>query len=378
MGLGVSLPALKRRSATPASRASRAAAAVVLAAGLALTGACGGGSGSGSGGDDITVGVLLPGGGASRFGQFDKPLMEKQLKRLCPHCPPAAVAATGEPAVQRQQLEAMITRGVDVLIVAAVDPEALQSSVQSAHQAGIPVIAYDRLAQGPISGYVTFDGATVGRLQGEALLKGMGTKADGRQIVMMNGATIDPNAGWFKRGALSVLKGKVDIGKSYDTVGWRPENAYVNMTGAIAALGAGNIDGVLAANDSLAGAVISALKASAVRPLPPVTGQDADLDAVQRIVQGDQYMTVYKPYKAAADAAVEMALALGRGESVDSIASTTVDSVTTKDIPAVLLPSVTVMADNIKNTLVKDGIYTIDQICTPKLRSACDKAGLTG
>ncbi|CAM5738619.1 hypothetical protein SALBM311S_09516 [Streptomyces alboniger] len=284
---------------------------------------------------------------------------------MCPACAAAAVAATGEPAVQRQQLEAMITRGVDVLIVSAVDPEALRSSVESANQAGIPVVAYDRLAQGPISGYVTFDGATVGRLQGEALLKAMGAKASSSQIVMMNGATIDPNAGWFKRGALSVLQGKVKIGKSYDTVGWRPENAYVNMTGAIAALGAGNIDGVLAANDSLAGAVISALNASAVRPLPPVTGQDADLAAVRRIVKGDQYMTVYKPYKPAADAAVEMAVALGRGDSVDSIATGTVDSVTTKDIPAVLLPSISVTAGNIKDTLVKDGMYTIDQICAP-------------
>lgn len=371
MGLGVGLPVMTRRSL------SRGSVAIAVAAGLTLAGACGGGGDGGGRGDSITVGVLLPGGGASRFGQFDRPLIEQGLKQLCPHCPAATVAATAEPAVQRQQLDAMITRGVDVLIVAAVDPKALRSSVESAHRAGIPVVAYDRLAQGPISGYVTFDGTTVGRLQAEALLKAMGAKASGGQIVMMNGATTDPNAGWYKRGALSVLKGKVKIGKSYDTVGWRPENAYVNMTGAIAALGAGTIDGVLAANDSLAGAVVSAFNASAVRPPPPVTGQDADLTAVRRIVSGDQYMTVYKPFKPAADAAVEMAVALGRGRTVESIATGTVDSATTEDIPAVLLPSVSVTVGNIKDTLVKDGMYTIDQICTPKLRSACDKAGLT-
>ncbi|MDX3522596.1 sugar ABC transporter substrate-binding protein [Streptomyces scabiei] len=373
MGLGVGRSAVKRRSL------SRTAAAAVVAVGLVLTGACGGdeGGASGSGGDDLTVGVLLPGGGASRFGQFDRPLIEKRLKELCPGCPAATVAATAEPAVQRQQLDAMITRGVDVLIVAAVDPKALRSSVEAAERAGIPVVAYDRLAQGPISGYVTFDGEIVGRLQGEALLKAMGTKADGGQIVMMNGATTDPNAGWYKRGALSVLEGKVKIGKSYDTVGWRPENAYVNMSGAISALGADNIDGVLAANDSLAGAVVSAFGASGVRPPPPVTGQDADLAAVRRIVAGDQYMTVYKPFEPAADAAAEMAVALGRGESVDRIATGTVDSPTDQDIPAVLLPSVPVTAGNIEDTLVKDGMYTIAQICTPKLRPACDKAGLS-
>jgi D-xylose transport system substrate-binding protein len=356
---------------------------VGVAALLALTGACGAGGGGdgGGGGDDdesLTVGLLLPGGGASRFGQFDRPLIEKRLKELCPGCPNVMVGATAEPAVQRQQLDAMITKGVDVLIVAAVDPKALRSSVDAAARADIPVVAYDRLAQGPISGYVTFDGDIVGRLQAETLLKGMGAKADGGQIVMMNGATTDPNAGWFKRGALAVLEGKVKIGKSYDTVGWRPENAYVNMSGAIAALGSENIDGVLAANDSLAGAVISALDAASVKPLPPVTGQDADLVAVQRIVRGEQYMTIYKPFKPAADAAAEMAIALGRGESVDSIATGTVDSPTTEDVPAVLLPSVSVTVGNIEETLVKDGLYTIDQICTPKLRAACDKAGLTG
>ncbi|MFG2130689.1 sugar ABC transporter substrate-binding protein [Streptomyces sp. NPDC048751] len=374
MDLGAGLRVVKRRSLGHVS------VAIMVAAGIALSGACGGndgGGGGGGGGDGSpTVGVLLPGGGASRFGQFDKPLIEKKLKELCPDCPAASVAATPDPGVQRQQLEAMITRGVDVLIIAAIDATALRPSVEAAHRAGIPVVAYDRLAEGPISGYVTFDGAVVGRLQGEGLLKAMGTKARGGQIVMMNGATIDPNAGWYKEGALSVLNGKVKIGKSYDTVGWRPENAYVNMTGAIAALGGGDIDGVLAANDSLAGAVISALNARQVRPLPPVTGQDADLVAARRIVRGDQYMTVYKPFKSEADAAVTMAVALGRGQSVDSIATDTVDSPTTKNIPAVLLPSVSVTAGNIKNTLVKDGVYTVDEICAPNLGSACEKAGL--
>ncbi|NEA64356.1 substrate-binding domain-containing protein [Streptomyces sp. SID12488] len=369
MGPCAGRPAMKRRFL-----------AVSVAAGLVLLGACGGGDGNGGGGvggDSPSVGVLLPGGGASRFGQFDKPLIVKKLKQLCPDCPAATVAATADPAVQQQQFEAMITRGVDVLILAAVDPQLMRPSVEAAHRAGVPVVAYDRLAQGPISGYVTFDGEEVGRLQGEGLLKAMGSKADGGRIVMMNGATTDPNAGWYKEGALAVLKGRVTIGKSYDTVGWRPENAYVNMTGAIAALGAENIDGVLSANDSMAGAVVSAFNSAKVRPLPPITGQDADLMAVRRIVRGEQYMTVYKPFKRATDATVEMAVALGRGEKVEAIATESVDSPTTKDVPAVLLPSVPVTVGNIGETLVKDGMYTVDEICTPALRAACDRAGLT-
>ncbi|NEC85099.1 sugar ABC transporter substrate-binding protein [Streptomyces sp. SID12501] len=368
MGPGAGRPAMKRRFL-----------AVSVVAGLGLLGACGagdGGGGSGADGDSPTVGVLMPGGGDSRFGQFDKPLIVKKLKQLCPDCPAAIVAATADPAVQQQQFEAMITRGVDVLILAAVDPQLMRPSVEAAHRAGVPVVAYDRLAQGPISGYVTFDGEEVGRLQGEGLLKAMGDKADGGRIVMMNGATTDPNAGWYKEGALAVLKGRVTIGKSYDTVGWRPENAYVNMTGAIAALGAENIDGVLSANDSMAGAVVSAFNAAKVRPLPPITGQDADLMAVRRIVKGEQYMTVYKPFRRATDATVEMAVALGRGEKVEAIATGSVDSPTTKNVPAVLLPSVSVTVADIGETLVKDGMYTVDEICTPALRSACDRAGL--
>ncbi len=376
-GTGVGMRPGGRLSGVRRRSLGRVVVAVAVGAGFVLTGACGGAGGGGGQGAGLSVGVLLPGGGASRFGQFDRPFIEQKLKQLCPHCPAAAVVATPEPDVQQQQLDAMITRRVDVLILSAIDPRSLRSSVEAAHRAGIPVVAYDRLAQGPVSGYVTFDGAAIGRLQGEALLKGMGAKADGGQIVMLNGAAADPNAGWFERGALSVLRGRVRIGKSYNTPGWRPDNAYTEMAGAMSALGADDIDGVLAANDSLAGAAIAALDAGAVRPLPPVTGQDADLAAVRRIVAGRQYMTVYKSYRAEADAAVEMAVALGRGKPVGTVAATTVDNATTKDIPAVLLPAYSVTAGTIKDTVVKDGIYTIDQICTPKLRSACAEAGLT-
>ncbi|MBA4863030.1 substrate-binding domain-containing protein [Streptomyces sp. PSKA54] len=126
----------------------------------------------------------------------------------------------------------------------------------------------------------------------------------------------------------------------------------------------------------MASGAISALKAARVTPLPPVTGQDADLAAVQRIITGDQYMSVYKPYKPEADAAADMAVALGRGETLDDIAQDRVNSPTTKEIPADLLTPVSLTVDNIKDTVVKDGMHTIDQICTPEFMSACEKAGL--
>ncbi|MFI2205972.1 sugar ABC transporter substrate-binding protein [Streptomyces sp. NPDC020192] len=327
--------------------------------------------------DSFTVGLLLPSREAPRWESSDKPLIEQQVKRLCPHCNVAYANAGGDSTAQRQQMTAMITKGVRVVILDATDNRAQRSSVEAAHNAGVPVIAYDRLADGPISGYVSFDGVQVGMLQGRALLKAMHAPAEDRTIVMMNGDPTSSNAASFKRGALSVLRGKVRIGRSYDTPGWSPNNANANMSAAISALGPGRIDGVLAANDAMAAGVISALKTARVKRLPPVTGQDADLDAVQRIVNGDQSMTVYKSFHAEAEAAAAMAVALGRGEKLHTIATTTTDSPTTHDIPSVLLTPVAVTTANIKQTLVKDGVYTIAQICTPQLRAACAKAGLT-
>ncbi|TJZ58991.1 sugar ABC transporter substrate-binding protein [Streptomyces piniterrae] len=358
-------------------------AAVLLVALCVATGsaACGkakeaeraGGPASGNG---VDIGVLLP-DSTARFYNFDRPLIEKKIHELCPSCSVEAVSAQHDVATQQQQMDAMITKRAKVLILDAVDSKSLRSSVDSARRAGTEVIAYDRLAEGPISGFVSFDGERVGRLQGEALLKALGAKAHGGQIVMMNGSSTDPNAAWFEKGALAALKSKVRIGKSYETVGWRPANANINMSGAIAALGADRIDGVYSANDGLASGIISALKAAKIEPLPPVTGQDAELAAMQRIVKGEQYMSVYKPFKPEAYTAATMAVALVRGERLDGIAKDRINSATTRDIPAVLLTPISVTAGNIKNTVVKDGMYTIDQICTPKFASACEKAGLT-
>ncbi|MGX1559996.1 sugar ABC transporter substrate-binding protein [Streptomyces sp. NPDC055506] len=344
----------------------------VLAASLA------GCTDSGEQGDDsLTLGLLLPSRAVPRWEQSDKPLIEKRVKELCPECTVVYANAENDAASQRQQMNSMITGGVSALILDVVDPKALRSSVRAADREGIPVVAYDRLAEGPISGFVSFNGDQVGRLQGEGLLKGMGARADGGGIVMMNGDPSSPNAAWYEGGSRSVLQGKVRILKSYSTLGWRTENAHEHMSAAISDLGPNQIDGVLAANDSIAAGVIAALKSARVSPLPPVTGQDADLDAVRRIVEGEQYMTVYKPFRQETEAAAAMAVALARGNDLDALVTRTVDSPTEQDVPAVLLNPIAVTAETIGQTLVRDGVYTIDQICTPKLRPACDRIGLT-
>jgi D-xylose transport system substrate-binding protein len=362
----------------------RAAVAVAAGAMAVSLAACGSAKESSSDndtpsskkGDAIKVGLLLPENQTARYEKFDKPIIEKQVKDLTNGKGEVVYAnAKQDASTQNQQVDTMVTNKVDVLIVDAVDSKAIATSVKKAKAAGIPVVAYDRLAEGPIDAYTSFDNEEVGHVQGKALLKALGDKAKpSAKIVMMNGAITDPNAAFFKKGALAELKGKVDIAKSYDTKEWKPENANANMEGAISALGKNNIVGVYSANDGMAGGIITALKAAGIKV--PVTGQDAELAGVQRIVTGDQYMSVYKSYPEEAAVAAKMAVALAQGTSLSDIAKDKVDSPTTKAVPSVIVPVVSLTQDNIKDTVIKDGIYTVNDICTAKYKAACDKIGL--
>lgn len=327
-------------------------------------------------GDNIKIGLLLPENKTARYEKFDRPLIEKKIKDLTGGKATIQYNNARQDAnLQAQQVDTMITNKVDVLILDAVDAKAIQNSVKKAVDAGIKVVAYDRLAEGPISAYTSFDNVQVGKTQGEALLKALGAKATpASKIVMINGSVTDPNAAQFKQGAHSVLDGKVTVAKEYDTKEWSPDNANSEMEAAISAVGAKNIAGVYSANDGMAGGIITALKAAGVTV--PVTGQDAELAGVQRIVAGDQYMSVYKPYAPEADAAAAMAVALAKGQSLDSVAKDKVSSASQKDVPSVLVPVTSLTQANIKDTVVKDGVYTIDEICTAKYKAACDKIGL--
>lgn len=366
----------------------RAAVAVAVTAMAVSLAACGSAKESGGNkdkpagnsakkGDALNIGLLLPENQTARYEKFDKPLIEKKVDELTHGKGKITyVNAKQQPDTQSQQMDAMVTNRVDAIIVDAVDYKSIAASVKKAKEAGIPVVAFDRLAQGPIDAYVSFDNVTVGKTQGEALLAALGTKAKSGKIVMMNGSSTDPNAADFKKGAHSVLDGKVNIGKEYDTKEWKPENANSNMEGAITALGKKNVIGVYSANDGMAGGIITALKAAGISPIPPVTGQDAELAGVQRIVAGTQYMSVYKPYIQEGPIAAEMAVALAKGQKLDSIAKTTVDTVSVKGIPSVILPVVSLTKANITDTVIKDGIYKVSEICTPAYKAACDKLGL--
>ncbi|MFF0014690.1 sugar ABC transporter substrate-binding protein [Streptomyces sp. NPDC005374] len=364
-------------------RIAIAVAASTMTLSLAACGALGAASGteaSPTKGNDITVGVLMPEKTNTRYEEFDYPIIQKKVAALT-NKQGKTIYANGEASASKQatQMQQMIDEKVDVILLDAVDSHAIASMVTKAKNAGIPVIAYDRLAEGPIDAYVSFDNELVGEVQGRSLVEAIGSGIDtSDKIVMINGSPSDPNAGQFKAGAMSELNGKVTIAETYDVDGWKPEIAQADMTKAINAIGKDNIKAVYSANDAMAGAAIQAMESAGMTKLPPITGQDAELPAVQRIISGEQYMSVYKPYPGEAEAAAEMAVmkVQGKGIQFDALATDSVDSPTNKDIPAQLVQVVALTKDNIKNTVVKDGIYTIKDICTAEYKSACDAAGL--
>ena len=364
-------------------RIAIAVAASTMTFSLAACGALGAASGSEASptkGDDITVGVLMPEKTNTRYEEFDYPIIQRKVAELTDK-KGKTLYVNGEADAKKQatQMQQMIDEKVDVILLDAVDSHAIAGMVTKAKDAGIPVIAYDRLAEGPIDAYVSFDNELVGEVQGRSLVEAIGSGIDtSDKIVMINGSPSDPNAGQFKAGAMSELNGKVTIAKTYDVDGWKPETAQKDMTEAISAIGKGNIKAVYSANDAMAGAAIQAMQDAGMTNIPPITGQDAELAAVQRIVSGEQYMSVYKPYPGEAEAAAEMAVmkVQGKGIQFDALATDSVDSPTNKNIPAQLVQVVALTKDNIKSTVVKDGIYTIKDICTAQFKSDCAAAGL--
>ncbi|MFG2372866.1 sugar ABC transporter substrate-binding protein [Streptomyces sp. NPDC048504] len=361
-------------------RAAVAVIATTMAVSMAACGKAGDdkksdSSSSSSGGTNASIGLLLPDSVTARYEKFDKPYFEAKVKELCSGCTVQYNNANASAATQAQQVSSMITKGVKVIVISAQDSAAIKSSIQQAVNKGIKVVAYDRLAQGPVSAYVSFDNVEVGKLQGEALLTSLGSKATpSANVVMINGDDADPNAAQFKKGAHEALDGKVKI--AYEQSGlWKDTVAGQKMSAAITQLGAKKIAGVYSANDGMAGGIATVLKGAGISGIP-LTGQDAELAGIQRIVAGTQSSTVYKAFKPEAEAAATLAVDLAQGKSISSLATTTQTSGSGNKVPSQLLTPVSVTKANIKDTVIKDGLYTVAQICTADYAKACKAAGL--
>jgi len=363
----------------------------VTGAGVLALAACGSsnnsttGGGGNSGSTAGKIALLLPETKTTRYEAADKPYFLQKLKDLGYDTSQVIYSnANQDAALQQNQADAAITNGAKVLVLDPVDSASAASIANKAHSAGIPVISYDRLITGSssVGYYISFDNQKVGQLQATALMAAL--TAAGKSsphIVMINGSPTDNNAHLFKAGAHSVFDplvsaGTLHIDKEYDTPDWSPDQAQNEMQQALTALN-NKVDGVYAANDGTGGGAIAAMKAAGVSPLPPVTGQDAELAAVQRIIAGQQYMTVYKAIKPEASAAAQMAFDLASGKSVPSSLTGSKVNNGAIDVPSDLLTPVAVTKDNVKSTIVADGFHTAAEICTTDYAQFCTALGIS-
>jgi D-xylose transport system substrate-binding protein len=370
---------------------------VALVATTALMGgglaACGssdeGGSGSGgataattattgSGGDagkGLTIAFLMPCSTcADRFENQDKPLFERAVQEIAPGAKVIANNAEGDSARQVTQTESAITNGADVIVVSPLDEAAGAAISAKAEQAGIPVVSYDGLiTDGRADFYVSFDNEVVGQMQGEFLAREL---REGATVAFINGDQSIAPGRQFKAGAHRALdplfrEGKLRLGYEGDAQQFDPQKGRTLMEQALTRLN-DRVDGVIAANDGLAGGVVNALEPRGLTGTVLVTGQDATDAGLQRILLGQQTMSVYKAIKAEAEAAARVAVAFGTGKADEAkaMATSTTDN-GAGDVPSILLDPVVVTKDNIAETVFADGFTTPARVCTGKAAARC-------
>ena len=290
--------------------------------------------------------------------QRDKALVEQRAKEL------GAVldvqVANGDDAVQTKQCDNMLTKGIDVLIVAPHNGEIAASIVEAAHRRGVPVIAYDRLIKNSdVDLYTSHQVEKMGEMQADYALK---HKPKGN-YVLIGGSPTDNNALLLRKGQMNVLepaikRGDIKIISQQFAREWKAEEA-LRITEDALTRTRNKIDAIVASNDGTAGGAISALEAAGLAGKVLVTGQDAQKDAIQRIVRGTQTMTIYKPIQPLAYGAVEAAIKLARKEAV-----TAPDKINNGkiDVPSILHQPMAVDKANVDATVIKDGYHKREEI----------------
>ena len=364
-----------------------ASAVAVLLLGLAVAACGGGGNGNGSatasGGSakKIKIALLLPEHSTARYETQDRPHFENTVKSLCPNCSVVYENANQDASEQQSQADSVLTQGIDAMVLDPVDATSASTIVAKAKAQKVPVISYDRLvSNADLAAYISFDNERVGRLQATTLEKKLAQDGNPKgPIVMINGDPTDSNAHLFKEGASSVFsEDGVRIAKAYDTPGYTAANAQNEMQQAITALGNDGFAGIYDANDGIASGAITAMKEAGINPASrPTTGQDAELDGIQRILAGQQYMTVYKAVKTEAQDAARMAVPLAKGQPLPASLINQHTKSGTTSVPSTILTPVAVTKANVASTVIKDGFWTPAQVCTSAFASACKTAGIT-
>src|SRR5882757_2658517 len=337
----------------------------------AVAAGCGGSSSSSGGGP--TIALMLPENETPRYETDDRPDFEKAVEEKCSECEVKYFNAGGDAEKQQSQAEAALTQGAEVLVVDPMDSKSAATIAEKAQAQSVPVVSYDRLIEnGEINAYISFDNKKVGELQSETLAKKL--KEDGHAsgpIIMINGDPADPNAALFKEGAhVGFEAAGVEIAKEYDTPGWSAENAQREAQQAITAIGETGFAGIYAANDDTAGGAIAAMKGVGINPEDvPVTGQDSTVAGLQRILTGEQFMTIFKPIVPEAEIAAEMAISLGETGEVETKEKTEDINNGKAEVPSVLLTSTPV---------TKEKFVAPAVLCEGAFAAACKEAGISG
>ena len=364
----------------------RGLALLAVAACLALTATACGDDSNDSGGANSSetpkVGVILPDTKSSaRWEAFDRPLLDQAMRDA--GVEPIIDNAENDTNKFSTIADSMIQRGVKVLLITNLSDEQGAAIERKAKENGIPVIDYDRLSLGGSADYyVSFDNVEVGRLQGQTLVECLQGRT-GAQIIQVNGAPTDNNATLFKQGAMEVLQPKYDSGE-YVLAGDQAIEKWDNQIGGttfqqMLTANGGKVDGVLAANDGLAGAVINVLRGVGLAGQVPVTGQDATPDGIAAVLRGTQCMTVYKPVPEEAEAAAELAIALAKGDqaAADRLASDKVnDPKGNRDVKSVLRTPIALTKENVKQVF-DDGFVEYADVCKGDVEALCQQAGIT-
>ncbi|CAA9317628.1 MAG: Various polyols ABC transporter, substrate-binding protein [uncultured Nocardioidaceae bacterium] len=328
------------------------------------------GSGTAAAEEGGTIAFLMPDLASTRYEEQDRPLFEAAVQEQCPGYEVVYANADADAAQQQQQANSALAQGATVIVLDPVDSAAAASTVQAAQAQDVAVIAYDRpIPALPADYYVSFDNEAIGASIARSLLDHLEETGAEGGVLQVNGSPTDAAAGLIRDGVSSVLDpSDYEVLAEFDTPGWQPPDAQRWVGGQINQH-RGNIAGVVAANDGTGGASIAAFKSAGIEPVPPITGNDAELAAIQRIVEGSQFNTISKPISIVAEAAAEVACAFAAGNPPEGES-------TLFDTPSQLFEPTVVTRENLKEVIVDGGIYTAEQICTPAYAAGCTELGI--
>lgn len=352
-------------------RTTTAAIALLTAAPLLLS-ACGGDDGGegGEGSEGALVAFLMPDQNSTRYDEQDAPSFENRMQELCPDCRVEYQNADADAQQQQQQFEAALADGAEVIVLDPVDSSAAAGLVQQAQSQDVAVIAYDRpIPDIPADYYVSYDNEAIGASIAQSLEDHLVETGAKGGVLQINGSPTDAAAGLIKDGVSSVLDdGPFEVLAEFDTPDWQPPEAQEFTEGAISQYG-DKIAGIVAANDGTGGAAIAALRGAGVQPLPPVTGNDAEIAAIQRIIDGTQYNTISKPSVVVGEAAAEVANTFLEGETPEA-------EDTLFDTPTQLFEPTVVTRENVKEIIFDEGVYTPEEVCTGEFVQGCQELGI--